>query len=281
MHLDRLITLRVVRPWHTLSRPAGRHLPILMYHRLADDPEPGIPPFKRLCTSAARFSEHMQWLADAGWRGVGVSEALAAAPPPGQAHRCCAITFDDGLLDFAVAAAPVLARHGFGATVYLPTAFIGDTRRSFQSHPCLTWDEVRELHRAGFEFGSHTVNHPRLHALPWSDVLHEVDASKAAIEQQLGARISGFSHPYAYPQADRRFAASMALALHLAGYTHGVTTAIGRAEPDAERFTLRRLPISGADDRDLFLAKVEGAYDWLGRPQAWSKTARYLATGRA
>ncbi len=72
MRLDRLISLRLVDPVlrlkgapapATAGRAAVNRLPVLMYHRIADDPEPGISPYYRVCTSPQRFAEQMQWLA--------------------------------------------------------------------------------------------------------------------------------------------------------------------------------------------------------------------------
>ena len=49
----------------------------------------------------------------------------------------------------------------------------------------MTWDEVRELRREGVLFGSHTVNHPKLHELPWDDIRTELAVSRDCLEQQL------------------------------------------------------------------------------------------------
>ena len=89
-----------------------------------------------------------------------VAGLLARGKP--LAARAVVITFDDGFRDFYTAAFPVMQEHQFTATVFLPTAFIGEDRRSFKGAECLTWEEVRRLRRAGVQFGSHTVNHPRL-----------------------------------------------------------------------------------------------------------------------
>jgi len=324
MRLDRLITLGVVSPLRRIlrhfavtgdnSEAVHPTLPILMYHRISDDPEPAFSPYYKVCTSPRRFAEHMQWLKEAGYRGVTLSEGLAwlnskehlktdspeAAENPSKAqprqrpteiaqplqpsvHTCknqeklVAITFDDGFRDFYTAAFPVLQQHGFAATMYLPTVFIGDERKSFKSRECLIWKEVRELATESIEFGSHTVNHPKLVDLTWPENEEELSASKTKIEQQLGEPVRSFAYPYAFPQTKKEFSAHFAILLRQAGYESNVTTIIGRTRAGADPYILRRLPANSCDDRPLFTAKLQGAYDWLAGPQTLTKQlVRYL-----
>ena len=228
MRFDRFITLNLVQPWHRSLLRIGwgeggrspdevhftRHpslvtsLPILMYHSISDDPESGVRPYYRVCTSPQRFREQMQWLKDKGYRGVTLSDglawldtakqkvesrdqkAVASNGNPSIANRQSSIvntklvvlTFDDGFHDFHTAAWPVLQEFGFTATMYLPTAYVGGgschsspvTRHSFHGKECLTWNEVNELHHAGIEFGSHTVTHPKLTGLSLSEIESEI-----------------------------------------------------------------------------------------------------------
>ena len=343
-------------------------LPILMYHSISDDPETGISPYYKTCTSPQRFAEHMSWLAAAGYRGVTLSEGLAAlqaqsaegqgisgkgqkpgaqtlahtsqTPDPfasvcaaghssGDKHRvdssqqrrdpfasvCAAghssgdkhrvdssqqrrdplpiapspfplaalpavklvaLTFDDGFRDFHTAAFPILRKHGFSATMYLPTAFIGDERKTFMARDCLTWSEVLELSKAGVEFGSHTVNHPKLVELDWPEIESELRDSKAEIEQRLSQPCLSFAYPFAFPQADRAFARRFLDLTTSSAYASAVTTAIGRTRAGDNPRQLSRLPANSVDDRVLFEAKLRGAYDWLGMPQSMSKQLRQL-----
>lgn len=292
MRFDRSISLGLVQPlqraWthvRALVPVSARQspvLPILMYHSISDTTELGISEYYHVCTSPRRFAEQMESLATRGWRGVSLreglthlqNEGLGNSAPKRDREKLFAITFDDGFRDFHTAAFPVLHRHGFSATMYLPTAFINKERRSFKDRECLTWSEVRELHRAGVEFGSHTVNHPNLVDLPWAEIRIELQDSKTAIERELGETITAFGYPYAFPQAQPQFVRDFRALLAATGYLSSVTTAIGRAHDSGDRLCLPRLPANSADDASLLEAKLTGAYDWVAFPQRLHKLSQ-------
>jgi len=289
-------------------------LSILMYHSISDDPEPGVRPYYRVCTGPQRFHEQMQWLKDDGYQGVTLSDGLAwlnsqrgarnancetrsvpakesaignqqcpssafGLQPSAFSLRPVALTFDDGFRDFYTHAFPILQQHGFYATMYLPAAFIGSERRSFKSRECLTWAEAKELHRAGIEFGSHTVHHPELVDLPWPDIQSEIADSKAQIENQLGAPVKAFAYPYAFPQTRRDFVDRFKDLLMIGGYETCVTTQIGRHRPGADPLQIKRLPVNSGDDDKLFQAKLAGGYDWLALPQTMIKKIKWRIPG--
>lgn len=304
MRLDRWLTLFLVRPWRMLSwkafgrthnarHPSTRVLPILMYHSISDDPEPGVHPYYRLCTNPRRFAEQMRWLQEHGLVGVTLSEGLtwlekdAKKTETENQARPVAITFDDGFQDFYQEAFPVLRRCGFRATVYLPTGFIGTSRLRFEPRggstipgvtgkPCLTRSEVIELASVGIEIGGHTVTHPVLPNLTWTELEREVRDCKEALEQGLGQPVQTFAHPYAFPAESPEYVRHLTGILREAGYASAVTTRVGCVQTGADPFQLSRLPLNEGDDSRLLEAKVRGAYDWVGCVQSLARRLRHL-----
>lgn len=282
--LDRLLTMAIVEPFGTALEVLGvnhlsNRLPVLMYHSISDDRENGTPPYYRVCTSALHFSQQMQWLRELGYRGVSLAEGmetLRGANSTAPEEKLVAITFDDGFRNFYTGAAPALQRLGFTATMYLPTAYIGDTRLTLGHRECLTWMEVRELAAEGIEFGSHTITHPRLADLPWPEIQTEVAHSKLVLEQRLGTEIASFAYPYAFPSANHSFATRFRQLLVEIGYKTAVTTSLGCATPHSDPLQLPRLPANSADDRYLMTAKLRGHYDWLAGAQTINKRMRRL-----
>ena len=281
--LDRLGSVFVAAPLieSGLLR-VSRGIPILMYHSISTDPETGVPGYYRLATSPARFRAQMIWLHEAGYRTIDLTEMCRRlAAPVVAADRAVVITFDDGFRDFHTHAWPVLDELGFSATMFLPTSFIGSTRRRFKGRDCLTWTEVRALHQAGARFGAHTVTHPVLHQLGWADIHTELHDGKRTIEDELGVRVDAFAYPYAFPQEDRAFVSRFRDELGQLGYAASVTTAIGIARRPADALALKRLPVNDADDLPLFAAKLRGGYDWVRIPQSLFRRAKRLGRIRS
>ena len=245
-----------------------------MYHSVSDAPEDRVHPYFRLNTSPRRFAQQMQVLQETGWEVVPLSAILAPEREPAlNARRRVAITFDDGYEDFLSLAFPILQEHNFAASVFLPTDYVGGGAH-FNGRPCLSWPQVRELHRAGVQFGSHTASHPQLYATAEASQEEELRRSKLEIEAHLGQVVDAFSYPYAFPQHDRSFRLRIRDLLERCGYAYGVSTILGRVRPSEDRYFARRLPVNGDDDARLLRAKLDGGYDWLHGVQYATKALR-------
>lgn len=269
--IDRFLSLLVFGPCRRLIGSSGIDaLPILMYHSISEDAERGVGAYYKVATSPGRFAEQMEWLAEKGYEGVSLEEALTRSDfNSGNARRPVAITFDDGFFDYYTDAWPVLKRHGFSATMFLATGLIGPEGFGFLGRRCLSWNEIRELRTQGTCFGSHSVNHPHLYTQSWERIRTEIEDSKKRIEAELGENITTFSYPYSYPQGDTDFTRKFESLLKQCGYASNLTTKVGRFRKGDDLFSIRRLPINQQDDHDLFIAKLNGSYDWLGTPQKW------------
>jgi hypothetical protein len=272
--IDRLATLLLFSPVRRRTIDGNSLIPILMYHSIADDDDAQMHPYYKTTTSPRVFREHMQELHDRGYSTVSLDEAVAVLQGGIPTSGRVVITFDDGYSDFYRHAFPELSRHKFTATVFLPTAYIGNQAIQFKGRDCLTWTEVRELRKYGTSFGSHTVTHPQLSSLEARTVKDELVNSKQTIEQNLGESVNSFAYPFAFPETRKSFVAMLRHTLVDCGYSNGVSTCIGTARPHEDQYFLRRLPMNSLDDGELFAAKLQGGYDWLHKVQYASKRLR-------
>ena len=99
----------------------------------------------------------------------------------------------------------------------------------------MTPDELRALHRAGHEIGSHTLTHPLLPQLNDTLLEHELVESRRLIEGWLNEPIAGFC----YPNGDHDDRVVRATAR--AGYTHACLTRPGDNRPGADPLRLSRV----------------------------------------
>ena len=260
------------RPLASRRKGAECGVPILMYHSISEASEKGHPYFHTR-TSPARFARQMRFLREGGYSTLALRDLPRIfSGQLSEISKPVVITFDDGYRDFFTHAFPKLDENGFTATMFLPSSFVGVPRLRLNQIECMTWEEVRELDRAGIEFGSHTVTHPQLASLPSREVEAELRVSKEVIENRIGKPVTCFSYPYAFPETDGPFVELLKNTLVGCGYRIGVSTIIGTAAPNDRLFCLRRLPVNSADDLPLFQAKLEGGYDWLHGLQRLKKT---------
>jgi len=273
--LDRLITLAVARPLRRLAH-AAPGIPVLMYHSISNDDLPQPHPYFNTGTSPRAFADQMRYLRDEHYNVLTLGELHRlldghhAVP-----ERSVVLTFDDGYRDFLTEAWPVLREHGFPATVFLSTDFVGS---SHMGRACLSWDEIRQAKSEGVVFGSHTASHPHLVALHEGEIAREWISSKARIEQELGEKIDLFAYPFTFPEANAGFVRRLYRILQDAGYVQGVTTIVGTALASEGNYFLPRLPINTFDDVRFFRAKLDGDYDWVHGPQLLYKLTK-RATG--
>jgi peptidoglycan/xylan/chitin deacetylase (PgdA/CDA1 family) len=294
--LDRFLTLYFFRFLAKDSRPNQMRIPILMYHSISDITENGVHPYYQVCTTPAVFESHMRFLSENNYNVISLDQAVRIfhSPPlnepkepkqPNEPNRpnrrdrpdrpnnqFVVLTFDDGFRDFITVGFPILSKYSFSATVFLPTGFIGDDRKTFKGRECLTWEEVRELQKKGVSFGSHSVNHFKMDELSEKDLRLEIEISKDRIEQETGERIEGFCYPFAFPEEDKSFVLRLREVLLKKGYKHGATTMIGRASGESDPYFLKRLPVNNLDALEFFEAKLNGGYDWLHTFQLFSKS---------
>ncbi|POM26129.1 Poly-beta-1,6-N-acetyl-D-glucosamine N-deacetylase precursor [Actinomadura rubteroloni] len=168
---------------------------VLMYHSVdyyEDDPH-------LVTITPPRFERQLKWLAARGLRGVSVRELLAAQRD-GTARGLVGLTFDDGYADFATRVVPVLVRLGFTATVFALSERLGG-HNAWDTGPrknLLTAEQLAAVHDLGMEVASHGRRHVSLTGLSTKEMDDELAASRTALEDVLGAPVTGFAYPYGH-----------------------------------------------------------------------------------
>ncbi len=234
--------------------------PILTYHKVDTRFELGFTQLEPRV-----FRRQMEALARRGYRALGAAELSAAlARPDGGggngAAREVVITFDDGYASAGRHAFPVLADLGLRALVFVITDYVGrentwDVQYGWRRFAHLGWDELARWQEQGIEVHSHGATHARLTWLPGSQAAEELERSREAIRQRLGAAPAGVAYPFG--SVDERV---RALAVR-AGYTLGFG---GPSAVGADPLHLPRRPVYGWDRFDVPLVLWESPLAAVG-----------------
>jgi peptidoglycan/xylan/chitin deacetylase (PgdA/CDA1 family) len=97
--------------------------------------------------------------------------------------------FDDGWKNQYEYAYPILKEFGYTATFYITSSAVNG--KSY-----MTWDQVKELDKAGMDIQSHTVTHANLTKVDEQKAKEELINSKKTLEEKLGHTISMLAYPY-------------------------------------------------------------------------------------
>ncbi len=228
-------------------------LPILTYHSVDDSGSV-------VSVAPALFARQMAHLAAHGWRTLTVAQAVGHLQRGAVPERHVAITFDDGYRNVFTEAFPVLRRHGFTATVFLVTDYVGRDngwpghQPPMGTRPLMGWDDALVMWEQGVELGAHTGTHPDLTRLAPDPVEAEVARSVAEIEARTGAPVETFAYPYGAVDG----AALAAARRHVRA---ACTTRLGRARPGDDLHLLDRIDAFYVRRPALFTDVPEWALD--------------------
>jgi peptidoglycan/xylan/chitin deacetylase (PgdA/CDA1 family) len=237
----------------------------------------------QLSVTPESFGRQVEYLAERGYRGVTLSEAVLGDV----GGKAVAITFDDGYASTLSLAKPILDRFGMPATLFLPTNFVGGGPMAWpgidhwiggeheKELVPMSWDDARSLADDGWEIGSHTRSHPHLSEIADDRLEEELVGSREECERKLDQPCRSLAYPYG--DYDERVIA----AVERAGYAVAGTLP---AQIHAPRpLAWPRVGVYYQDNMRVFRAKVSPTVRRLRRSQAWRPLVEPLRklTGRA
>jgi peptidoglycan/xylan/chitin deacetylase (PgdA/CDA1 family) len=150
------------------------------------------------------------------------------------------LTFDDGYADLYTAAYPVLKRHAFPATAFIPSSYPG--RRGY-----VTWAQLREMVGSGLLFvGSHTVGHIDLTRVGRDQAATEIARSKAELEDKLGQPVQYLAYPNGHSTA------ALQALTRTSGYNGALGVWAGSSLTFSSRYNWPRITVQGTDSLARF-----------------------------
>lgn len=226
--------------------PGDVTVPIILYHRIDTSPINSryyVPPEK--------FEAQMKLLHDWGYTSITATMLIEAITkgaelPP----RPFLLTIDDGNLDNYTNAFPIMQKYGFTGTLYLVGNYVG-------ADGYMSVEQVLEMHNAGWEVGSHSLNHLDLTKIGSDRARDEVIRSKKVLEEMLGVPVLTFAYPFgAFNKAAMDYVRTAGYlgAMGASGYTP--------AQGTWNLYYLQRVEIKGSEDAKTFIRFLP----WQGDP---------------
>jgi len=222
-------------------------VPILAYHRFGQQAS-------KMEVPVAEFAAQLQYLVDNDYRVVRLRDVEDFLAGKGALpNRAVVITMDDGYASTYKYAFPLLKQHGFPATVFVYTDFIG-------AKDALSWAQMREMVASGLiDIQAHSKTHAnlayRLSGESDERYRERMDAEtrvpRDTLERMLPVKVDTFAYPYGD--------ASDVLIerLRKREYRMAVTVNSGGNAFFADPLLLQRSMILGDQDLDAFKAKLQ------------------------
>ncbi len=223
-------------------------IPILAYHKVSPESEFGLTTIR-----PENFRAQIEYLHSNGFTALTFRDLLK--DNFNMPDKPVILTFDDGYESIDRYALPVLEQYGFRAVIFVVTGFIGkrntwEAYRVQQRHRHLSAPQLKRMHQAGHEIGSHTVTHPYLSTLPAAAAASEIMTSRQMLEDLLGEQIVSFCYPYG------RYSARIAGLLRENEYIFATVNRgiLNRAKPNL--LALPRASIYAIDTPSAFIRKT-------------------------
>lgn len=183
--------------WWRAPKPG---VTVLMYHKVGTPPEGS--QLKKLWVSTDMFRRQMAYLAGHGYHAITFKDLYlhwdknVPLPP-----NPVLITFDDGYANNYEQAFPVLRDFGFKATLFVVVQTVGWDNRWHDPKTetrinMISWPQLKELQKAGWEIGSHTMSHSNLQKIELKEVKIEMEKSRAVLTEFLNEAPDTFAYPY-------------------------------------------------------------------------------------
>ena len=212
-------------------------VPILLYHHISDEKQNN-----RYFVPVSVFSDQMKWLHEHHYQTITLSQLSDLLVNGGEMpKRAVVITFDDGDEDVIANAFPIMQQYGFVGTSFLIVNWIN-------APGFITTEQVAQISEAGWEIGSHSMNHVDL-TQNMNNLQYEIRNSLLQLEQDYSVDVLSFAYPFGEINPD------------VIGYTShaGYTGAVGLGESSqhswsSDLFYMQRIEIRAEYTMDEFIA---------------------------
>lgn len=197
-----VLMLSVANAWAqapTLAQfdSGGGSAVVLMYHRFGESRYPATS------IRIDQLEAHIKELTSGAYRVMALPDIVAALRDGRRLpDRAVAITVDDAFASVYREAWPRLRLANLPFTLFVATGQVAER----PGGEYMTWDQLREMAKAGVTIANHSVTHAHLPELSDRQITEELAQSGATLQKELGFRPD--IHAYPYGEASARVLAA-------------------------------------------------------------------------
>lgn len=170
------------------SPPRTPGVAVLMYHRIDSD-VPRDRVGRDLTVLPRNFEAELRWLGAHHVRTLTAAQLTVDLRSRAVPQHAVVLTFDDGYIDGATVAFPILRRYGARATFFVSAGFVGTARH-------MTWRQLRAMMAGGMEIACHGTRHLDLSTLSRAAQMREIGHCVTAFRRYLpGWRPVTYAYP--------------------------------------------------------------------------------------
>ena len=228
---------------------AAEHCVVLQYHHFSETTPPSTS------VTPARFAEHLRYLREQHYQVLPLQDVITKLRA-GEAlpERCVSLSVDDAYLSVYQTAYPMLQELGWPLSIFISTEGVDQGLDAYMS-----WEQMREMARAGVRFENHSHSHAHLiRRLPdesvdeWQRrVTRDIQQAQQRITEELGQIPTLIAYPYGEYSPDlQRIVTSLGLT--------GFGQQSGPIGSDSDFTALPRFPMAaGFAEMSVFRTKVD------------------------
>ena len=176
----------------SLIKKVEYQVPVLVYHSFG----PAVSNKESKTATHYRvtekmFEEQMKYLQANGYHPISFMSYIGGLKNNIKLpDKAVVLTFDDGWKTQYQYAVPILEKYKFTATFFIITDYVNNNYKAYMS-----WDNLKDLVKNGFDIESHTKTHPVLTRLDSKKLSDELVGSKKILEDKLGIKVVALAYP--------------------------------------------------------------------------------------
>jgi poly-beta-1,6-N-acetyl-D-glucosamine N-deacetylase len=213
---------------HAIISLANNSAVFLVYHRFGENQYPSTN------IRLDQFKKQMHLLKQDGYQVLPVTVIINRLKrQQSLPDKTVGIVVDDAYQSVYTTAWPIFKHYHFPFTLFVATQAVDHAHGNI-----LSWQEIRQMARAGVTIGNHTASHGHLAQAKEKQLTHELQYSQQRFKKELGFRPKLFAYPYG------EYSPMFRDTVKRLGFIAAFTQSSGVAHSHSDFFALPRFPIN-------------------------------------